>query len=98
EAIAAASVKVKLTAQGTLTNDQGEFTLNVEKGKILMVSAIGYEQQDVRAEENLTVTLKEAEAVSAGADVVVTANAIRREKRTLGYSAPTIVSSELMQG
>ncbi|UAY57182.1 SusC/RagA family TonB-linked outer membrane protein [Arachidicoccus terrestris] len=98
EAVAAASVKIKLTSKGTLTNDQGEFTLNVEKGKILIISAIGYEEQDVKAEESLTITLKDAEAATAGSDVVVTANAIRREKRTLGYSAPIIKSDELMQG
>ena len=96
--ISAASVKIKLTSKGALTNDQGEFTLSVENGKILMITAIGYEEQDVKATENLLVTLKETEAASAGSDVVVTANAIRREKRTLGYSAPIIKSDELTQG
>lgn len=98
EPVQSASVKIKLTTKGTLTDQSGQFTLQVAPGKILIISALGYEEKEVEAAQNLSVTLTATDAASAGTDVIVTANSIRREKRTLGYSAPIIKSDELMQG
>ncbi|HTN39199.1 MAG TPA: carboxypeptidase-like regulatory domain-containing protein, partial [Arachidicoccus sp.] len=98
EPIQSASVKVKLTTKGTLTDENGHFTIQTESGKTLIISALGYVEQDVKASNELVVILQTAEAATAGTEVIVTANSIRREKKTLGYSAPIIKSDELMQG
>jgi TonB-linked SusC/RagA family outer membrane protein len=65
---------------------------------VLEFSSIGY--------TTVSVTLGASNVVNAVlessdrelSEIVVTANAIRREKRTLGYSAPTLNNEELTQG
>lgn len=95
-AIPAATVRIKSSAKGTQTDDAGNFTLSVDPGKALVISAIGYESIEVKAQDNLMLVLKEKN--NNLTEVVVTANAIKREQRSLGYAAPTIKASELTQG
>jgi outer membrane receptor protein involved in Fe transport len=48
EAVPAVSVRVKGTSQGTFTNSNGEFTLNVAKLPVVLVfTSIGYADQEV---------------------------------------------------
>lgn len=48
EAVPAVSVRVKGTSQGTFTNSNGEFTLNVAKLPVVLVfTSIGYSDQEV---------------------------------------------------
>ena len=61
EPIIGASVVVKGTTNGIVTDLDGKFALNVEKGAILEISYIGYQTLDVKvgAKKMITVTLKE---------------------------------------
>ena len=60
EPIPGVTILVKGTKQGTITDLNGEFTLNAKTGDILRISFLGYEQQDVTASSSkLTVRLKE---------------------------------------
>ena len=59
EPIIGASVKVKGSTGGTVTDIDGNFTLEVPAGAELEVSSIGYLKQVVRAKNGLTVTLKD---------------------------------------
>ena len=48
EAIIGASIIVKGTAHGTITNVDGAFSLDkVNKGDVLVISYVGYQSQDV---------------------------------------------------
>ena len=49
----------KGTNNGTVTDFNGNFTLSVKSGATLVVSYVGYETQEVRAGENLHITLQE---------------------------------------
>jgi TonB-linked SusC/RagA family outer membrane protein len=93
------SVRIRGTATGTSTGPDGKYRLPVNTGdRVLEFSSIGY--------ATVTVTLGTSNVVNAVlessdrelSEIVVTANAIRREKRTLGYSAPTLNNDELTQG
>jgi TonB-linked SusC/RagA family outer membrane protein len=95
-AIPSATIRVKGANAGTQSDDAGNFTLSVAPGKILLVSAIGYGISEVRAQDNLAVVLRLKD--SSLMEVVVTANAIKREQRSLGYAASTIKASELTVG
>jgi len=95
-AVPAATIKIKGTNTGTQTDDSGNFTLTVAPGKTLIISAVGYATSDVKAQDNLQIILKEKS--SDLTEVVVTANSIKREQRSLGYSASTIKAAELTQG
>lgn len=52
EPITGASVSIEGTTNGTITNIDGEFTLNASAGDILRISFIGYEPQTVRIDGN----------------------------------------------
>ena len=60
EPIIGASVVVKgNTTQGTITDLDGQFTLNVPSNSTLVISYIGYVTQEVPAKGTVKVTLKE---------------------------------------
>ena len=54
-----ATVMEKGTNNGTVTDFNGNFTLSVKSGATLVVSYVGYESQEVKAGENLHITLQE---------------------------------------
>lgn len=61
EPVIGASIKVKGTNQGTITNVNGRFSLNADDGRILVVSCIGYNDQEVKTTyaHPLQIILKE---------------------------------------
>ena len=56
-----ASVIEKGTTNGTMTENDGHFTLTVSKGAVIEISSIGYKTQEITvgAQTNFTVTLSE---------------------------------------
>ena len=59
EAIIGASVMIKGSSQGSVTDLDGNFTISANPGEMLTVSYIGYVQQDVKAANGMRVVLKE---------------------------------------
>ena len=83
--IAGVNVVVKGTTRGTSTNDKGEYSVSVEKGKTLTFSYIGYITKEVVANATILNVQLAAEATALN-EVVVTALGISRDKRALAYS------------
>ena len=54
-----ATVMEKGTNNGTVTDFDGNFSLNVNPGATLVVSYVGYESQEVKAADGMRVNLKE---------------------------------------
>lgn len=90
EPITGASVIVKNTQQGTTTDLDGNFSLpNVKAGEVIQVSFIGF--KTVQATWNgkvLNIVLHDDSEVLN--EVVVTALGIKREAKSLAYSAQTV--------
>ena len=59
EPLVGASVLEKGTSNGTITDFDGLFMLDVEKDALLLVSYVGFQDQEVRAAQNLVVVLRE---------------------------------------
>ena len=59
EPIIGATVRVAGVEGGTVTDLDGNFTLNVNPGAKLQISYIGYATQEVTAAKNVVVTLQE---------------------------------------
>ena len=59
EDVIGASVVVKGTQNGTVTDFDGRFQLKCESGVTLVISYIGFTPQEVRAAHNMEITLKE---------------------------------------
>lgn len=98
EALAGASIKIVGTTQGTMTDENGRFTLNMPVGKTLVqVSYIGYKTQVLNAKEQqlLSVILVEDDAVLEEA-VVVGYGTMR--KSDLTGSVAQMSSKDLMAG
>jgi TonB-linked SusC/RagA family outer membrane protein len=95
EGLLGASVVATGTTNGTLTDVDGKYSLEVANGvTTLTISFVGYESQVVTlgASNVVDVVLKEAGALT---EVVVTAQGIKREKKSLGYASTTISASEI---
>ena len=59
EAVIGASILQKGTDNGTVTNLDGTFSLNVPPGTPLVISSIGYKEVEVTAAPGMTVTMME---------------------------------------
>ncbi len=71
EPIIGASVLVNGTTEGTVTDLDGNFTLDVKPGATLTISYIGYKKQEVSASNNMAITLNEDQAQSLNEVVVI---------------------------
>ncbi|MGB4577167.1 MAG: SusC/RagA family TonB-linked outer membrane protein, partial [Paludibacter sp.] len=95
--IIGASVVVKGTTMGTITDVSGNFRISLqENAKTLVISYVGMKTVEVEATNGMTVRMQSDALVID--EVVVTALGIERQKRELGYSTVNIKSDELTQG
>lgn len=87
--VTGASIVEKGTHNGTITDMDGKFSLNVRQGATLVISYIGYRSQEATVgRAPLYITLEEdAQMLS---DVVVTALGIKRERKALGYGVDEV--------
>ena len=94
EPIIGASVVEKGTGNGTITDVNGNFSLNVKPGAILLISYVGYKPKEVKVgKESLNITLEEDTKMLS--EVVVTALGIKRERKALGYSVDEVKGEAL---
>ena len=84
EPIIGASVVEKGTTNGTVTDFDGNFALNVKSGATLVVSYIGYTTQEiaVNGQSTINVTLKEDNALLD--EVVVVGYGVQKKKLVTG--------------
>ena len=98
EPVIGASVLVKGTSLGTVTNLDGKFTIMNVPGtaKALRVSFVGMQPQEVMIKSGLMrIVLKpDAEVLD---EVVVTAMGITRDKKALGYAATSVKGDVIAQ-
>jgi TonB-dependent starch-binding outer membrane protein SusC len=94
EGVPGASVVVKGTKKGTMTNEKGNFTIDVEKGETLVFSLVGYESQEIKfnGQSDLVVNLVlDSKTLS---EVVVTGYGVQRKSDLLG--AVSSIKSEVL--
>lgn len=95
--IAGASVAIKGTTIGTISDVDGNFSLEISNGQTIQVSFIGYTTQEIRytGQSSINVTLVEDTKVIE--EVVVTALGIKREKKALGYATQELKGDALIE-
>ncbi|MFT4072910.1 MAG: SusC/RagA family TonB-linked outer membrane protein [Dysgonamonadaceae bacterium] len=92
--IGASVIEKGNASNGTSTDINGKFSLNVPAGAILVVSYVGYQPEEVKAENGLmNIVLKENSKMLS--DVVVTALGIKKERKALGYSVDEVKGDAL---
>ena len=82
ETVIGATVMEKGTSNGTITDFDGNFTIKVNEGAILVISYIGYQTQELPAQQGMKVTLKDDAAVLQ--EVVVTGYTTQRKADLTG--------------
>ena len=87
------SVMVVGTTKGTITDMDGNFTLECNAGDELEISYIGYNTIRVKAQSNMQIILEESSTELE--EVVVTALGIKRARKALGYGLSEVKGEEL---
>ncbi len=94
EALPGANVQVKGTNRGTTADVNGNYSLEVAKGDVLIFSFIGYINQEIAVGEQTTINVALAPDASVFDEVVVVGYGT--QKRTEVTGAITSVSSEAL--
>ena len=97
EPIIGASIVVKGTSRGTVSDADGHFTLSAPQGTTLEVSCIGFEKKTIKVPASGKVSVMLNEDSRSLGDVVVTAMGIKKERKALGYSVTDMKADELMK-
>ena len=97
EALIGASVLVKGTTKGTVTDLDGKYSVEVPEGaNTLVISYTGYESQEVVLGASNVVNVTMAEGVTLET-AVVTALGISRQEKSLGYAVKKVEGEEVMK-
>jgi TonB-linked SusC/RagA family outer membrane protein len=91
-----ASIRIKGSNTGTAADDNGNFRLNTKTGSVLIISGVGFETTEVTVGTGNTVavSIKKAQ-ITTDAEVIVTAQGIRKKPRELG-TAVTVLKNEII--
>ncbi|HTE11873.1 MAG TPA: SusC/RagA family TonB-linked outer membrane protein [Chitinophagaceae bacterium] len=88
-----ASIIVKGSSSGTVSQSDGTFTMKLTKGTMLVVSSLGFEATTIPIQDKLTVSMKtDPNALS---EVVVTGVGVATSRKKLGISVETITADKL---
>ncbi|WP_455672982.1 SusC/RagA family TonB-linked outer membrane protein [Phocaeicola sp.] len=94
EPVIGASVLVKGTTNGIITDFDGKFTLSTQKGDVLHISYIGYVSQDVKVTGSQPITVVMKEDAETLEEVVVVGTSMKKSDLT---GAVASVSSKVLE-
>lgn len=89
------NVVEKGTSNGTSTDFDGNYTINVGNNAILVFSSLGYETKEIAVNGQRTIDTFLAEDASELDEVVVTALGIKKKTKALGYSLTEVDAEEI---
>lgn len=92
-----ATVQIMGTTNGTTTDQNGLFKLDIPPKAILRITYVGFNPMEVNvgSQSSLNITLvSNARQLN---EIVVTALGIKREARSLGYDVQTVTAKDLTQ-
>lgn len=93
--VAGASVVIKGTTNGTITDMNGNFSLDgVKDGDVIQISFIGYSTQEI-VYKGQALSIKLAEDTQKLDEVVITALGMKRSEKSLGYAMKEMKGDEL---
>lgn len=89
------TVLQKGTRNGTSTDFDGKYSIDVPQDAVLVFSMIGYGSQEIQVEGKNTVDVVMSVDAEALDEVVVTSLGLTREKKSLGYAVTELNSDEV---
>ena len=87
EPVIGASVLINGTSNGTVTDLDGNFSVNVQPGTTLTISYIGFQKQQVAATNGMVITLQEDQAQQMNEVVVIGYGAVKKSDLTGSVTA-----------
>jgi TonB-linked SusC/RagA family outer membrane protein len=95
-ALPGVNVVLKGTSNGTVTDTDGSYKLNVpSEGGTLVFSFIGLQGQEIVIGDQTVINANLSSDVQQLTEVIVTAQGVEREQKALGYATTTISSNTL---
>jgi TonB-linked SusC/RagA family outer membrane protein len=97
ESLPGATVMIKGSTAGAITDVNGKFSVSAQPTDILVVSFIGFEAQEITvgAQSVINVTLNESGQQIEG--IIVTALGIEKQKSTIGYAIGDVKGSDMIK-
>ncbi|HKL36915.1 MAG TPA: SusC/RagA family TonB-linked outer membrane protein [Salegentibacter sp.] len=89
------NVLVKGTNEGTVTDMEGNYSIEVGEDAILVFSSLGFETQEQAVNGRSVINVSMVENLEGLDEVVVTSFGIEQEKRSLGYAVQEINAEEI---
>jgi TonB-linked SusC/RagA family outer membrane protein len=81
--------------KATITNDKGEYSIEVDEYDELTFSYVGYTSQVIKVNSRQSINIVFEEADRAMEEVVVTALGIKRQEKALGYATQKVGGAAL---
>ena len=97
ESLPSATIQVKGTTSGTLSDVNGHFVLKAEPKDILVASYIGFETIEITVGNQKVINITLEDSKQEIKEVVVTALGIVKEKSTIGFSIQDVKGTELVK-
>ena len=92
------NVVLKGTSQGTVTDIDGNYTINVPNSvSTLVFSFIGLASQEIEVGQRSVIDVQMSSDITQLNEIVVTAAGIEREQRALGYSIQEVQGEDVAQ-
>ena len=95
EPLIGATIMVEGTKDGTVTDIDGNFTINTASKAKLVISYVGYTAQTILVGDKTTIDVTLKEVANTMNEVVVTALGIKRAEKALSYNVQSVGSNEL---
>lgn len=98
EGIPGVSISIKGTTTGTVTDIDGQYSISVPStSTVLVFSFVGFERQEVTVGNRTTVDVVLSPDVQILSEIVVTAQNIERNEKSLGYTVQSVSGDVIAQ-
>ncbi len=95
EPVAFASITIKGTDRGTTSDANGNYSINVKSGDVLLVSAINFSPVTIRVSNQPNLDVELTASSNSMDEVIITAGGIRSKRKEIG-TATTVVKAETL--
>ncbi len=90
------NVVIKGTTNGTTTDLDGNFSLSVDQGAVLVFTSIGFDEQEITVGSRTVINVTLGVDVTELSEVVVTALGVERSEKALGYAVQKVGTEEMV--
>lgn len=93
-----ASVLVKGTTQGTITDIDGNYSINASDNSVLVFSFVGLDSKEIKVGTQSVINVVMKSSSIMVDEVVVTAMGVKAEKKKLNFAVQSLDASEITAG